>query len=139
MEQVVRVLRVHEDGTAQVVHVRQSACSGDCHRCSGCGAATETMELLVNDPIGVEPGDRVTISSETGPVLGAAAVLYMLPLALFYVGYYIGAVLRHGALGGCLGFVAGIGAAVVYDRTVARKRKPVYTITGFAGIGEERG
>ena len=31
----------------------------------------------------------------------------------------------------------GIGAAVVYDRTVARKREAVYTITGFAGNREE--
>lgn len=137
MEQTVRVKKVHEDGTVQVVHVRPNACSGDCHRCSGCGAATETLELLVNDPIGVEPGDLVTISASTGPVLGAAAVLYMLPLALFYIGYYIGAVFRHGALGGGLGFLVGIGAAVAYDRLVARKREAVYTITGFAGTGEE--
>ncbi|MBQ2384055.1 MAG: SoxR reducing system RseC family protein [Oscillospiraceae bacterium] len=137
MEQIVRVKKVHEDGTVRAVLVRQSACSGDCHKCSGCGAATQTMELLVNDPIGVEVGDLVTITGSTGPVLGAAAMLYMLPLALFYIGYYIGAVLRHGALGGGLGFLVGIGAAVVYDRTVARKREVVYTITGYAGTREE--
>ena len=137
MEQIVRVKKVHEDGTVRAVLVRQSACSGDCHKCSGCGAATQTMELLVNDPIGVEVGDLVAITGSTGPVLGAAAMLYMLPLALFYIGYYIGAVLRHGALGGGLGFLAGIGAAVVYDRTVARKREVVYTITGYAGTREE--
>jgi hypothetical protein len=46
MEQIVRVKKVHEDGTVRAVLVRQSACSGDCHKCSGCGAATQTMELI---------------------------------------------------------------------------------------------
>ena len=39
MEQIVRVRRLLENGNAEVVHVRESACSGDCHKCSGCGAA----------------------------------------------------------------------------------------------------
>ena len=45
MEQTVRVKRTYDDGTAQVMHLRQSACSGDCHKCSGCGAAQETIFL----------------------------------------------------------------------------------------------
>lgn len=139
MEQEVRVRRVFGNGTAEVIHVRESACSGDCHQCSGCGAAKETVEFLVDDPIGVSPGELVTIRSESAPVLGAAAMLYVLPLVLFYVGYYVGALLGSGALGGCLAFALGIGLAVVYDRTVARKKRPVYTITGYATIPEKRG
>lgn len=133
MEQTVRVRRVLEDGRAEVYHVRESACSGDCHKCSGCGAAKETVAFIAVDAIGVAVGDTVTVSSESAPVLGAAAVLYMLPLVLFGVGYYLGAMIKYGALGGCLGFALGIALAVVYDRTVEKKRKPVYTITGFAG------
>ena len=45
MEQTVRVKETYEDGTALVIHVRQSACSGDCHKCSGCGAASEMILL----------------------------------------------------------------------------------------------
>ena len=126
MEQTVRVRQVFENGTAQVVHVRQSACSGDCHKCSGCGAAKETLLLTAQNPIGAQPGELVKISSATAPVLGAAAVLYLLPLVLFFAGYLVKAWV------GGLGFVLGIGVAVVYDRTVARKHKPVYTITGYA-------
>ena len=43
MEQLVRVREVYEDGTAQVLCIRESACSGDCHKCAGCGAVQETM------------------------------------------------------------------------------------------------
>lgn len=133
MEQLVRVREVYPDGTAQVMHIRESACSGDCHKCSGCGAAKETLLLLAENPIGAAPGELVRIRSASVPVLGAAAVLYVVPLVLFFLGYLAGEQLwSRGALAGCLAFAAGVGMAVVYDRTVARKKKPVYTITGYA-------
>ena len=47
MEQIVRVKEVYPDGSAQVIHVRESACSGDCHKCSGCGAAKESILLTL--------------------------------------------------------------------------------------------
>ena len=52
MEQLVRVRTCNPDGTAEVVCVRESACSGDCHKCSGCGAAKETILLEAQNPIG---------------------------------------------------------------------------------------
>ena len=134
MQQLVRVRQVHEDGTATVIHIRESACSGDCHKCSGCGAAKEAILLEAKNPIGAKPGDLVTIESATGPVLKAAMVMYMVPMVLFFVGYAIGAALwNRGALMGCLFFVASIGLAVIYDRKVVRKENIGYTITGFAG------
>ena len=136
MEQLVRVQTCNDDGTAQVIHIRQSACSGDCHQCSGCGAAKETLLLTAQNPIGARPGQVVTVRSESGPVLLDAAMLYMMPLVLFFVGYLVGEVwCKRGALGGCLTFALGIILAAVYDRRVAAKRKTVYTITGFGPSG----
>ena len=132
MEQQVMVQRLNPDGTAQVIYLRQSACSGDCHKCSGCGAVQQKLLLTARNPIGARPGDMVIISSGSAPVLMAAAVLYMMPLVLFFLGYLLGEVLwASGALAGGLAFALGIGLAVVYDRCVARKQKTVYTITGF--------
>ena len=133
MQQLVRVRQIHEDGTATVIHVRESACSGDCHKCSGCGAAKEAILLEAKNPIGAKPGDLVKIESETGPVLKAALVMYMLPMVLFFAGYALGAMWNQGPLVGCLAFVASIGLAVVYDRKVVKKQNLGYTITGFAG------
>ncbi len=133
MEQTVRVKEVRAGGTAVVVHLRESACSGDCHKCSGCGAAKEYVLFEANNPIGAQPGQLVVVQSQTGPVLRAAGIFYVLPLVLFFLGYYLGHVLwQQGALVACLGFVLGIAAAVVYDRKVAGKENTVYTITGFA-------
>ena len=108
MEQLVRVKETFDDGTAMVVHVRESACSGDCHKCSGCGAA------------------KVTI------LLKAAAIMYMVPMLMFFVGYFVGdAVFQRGPLVGCLAFVESIALVVLYDRKIGKNDKTCYTITGF--------
>ena len=132
MTQTVRVVRLQEDGMAKVVHIRQSACSGDCHKCAGCGAAQETVLLTAENPIGARQGDLVVIESRTGPVLAAAAVLYMLPVALFFLGYLAGGIWGIGRFTACAAFALGIVTAVIYDRRVSKKKKTVYTITGFA-------
>ena len=128
MEQKVKIRRVFPDGTAEVVHIRESACSGDCHKCSGCGAAKESITLTARNAIGAGPGDVVIVKSDSAPVLRGAVVLYILPLVLFILGY----LLTASGWGGCLGFVIGIVAVIVYDRKVAKKEETVYTITGYA-------
>ena len=126
MEQLVRVKEVYDDGTALVFRIRESACSGDCHKCSGCGAAKETVTFTAKNPIGARRGELVKVESQTAPVLKAAVVLY-------FLGYYIG--FRLGGFGapvGGLGFALGILLVLVYDRKVARKANIDYTITAFA-------
>ncbi|MBE6986867.1 MAG: hypothetical protein E7433_05540 [Ruminococcaceae bacterium] len=132
MEQLVRVKQTYDDGTALVIRVRESACSGDCHKCSGCGAQKQVVLLRAVNAIGAGVGELVTVRSESGPLLAGAAMVYMLPVVLFFLGYTIGELLwQQGALAGCLAFVAGIAGAVLYDRLVAQKQKMVYTITGY--------
>lgn len=132
MEQVVRVKETYDNGTALVVHVRESACSGDCHKCSGCGAAKEAVVFTADNPIGAGRGDLVRVESQTGPVLKAALVLYVLPLVLFFLGYYLGTLLGNwGAVVACLGFVLGVAMVVLYDRTVVKKQNLGYTITAL--------
>ena len=134
MEQIVRVRQTYENGTAQVVCIRESACSGDCHKCSGCGAAKESILITAENPLGASAGDLVVVRSETGPVLKAAAVLYMMPLILFFLGYYIGTLLGiSGGIAGSAAFVLSVALIVRYDRYMAKKENTVYTITGYAG------
>ena len=135
MTQTVRVQRIFEDGTAKVIHIRQSACSGDCHKCSGCGAAQETLVLTARNPIGAKAGDLVVIESQSGPVLAAAAMLYVLPLVLFFLGYLAGSLLwGTGPLCGCAAFILGIVLSVLYDRLAVKKKQTLYTITGYAQV-----
>ena len=131
MEQLVKVQRCDPDGTAQVLHIRQSACSGDCHKCSGCGAVQERLLLTANNPIGAKPGDVVTVEAKTGPVLAAAAMLYVLPLALFFLGCLLGSLWNRAVLVGGVSFALGVFLAVLYDRLIAKKQNTIYTITGY--------
>ena len=133
MQQIVRIKEVKDDGTALVIRIRESACSGDCHKCAGCGAQQQTVAFEAVNAIGAVSGDLVTVETASGPVLAGAAVLYMVPIGLFFAGYFAGAALWNiGAAVGCIAFAAGIALACVYDRFVVRKKKTVYTITGYA-------
>ena len=132
MKQTVKVLTCDSNGTAQVACLRQSACSGDCHKCAGCGAVEQTMIFTARNPIGARPGNLVIVESATAPLLKAAAVLYMLPLVLLIAGYLLGMQWNLGGLVGGLAFVLSIAIVIVYDRMVMQKRNMVYTIIGFA-------
>ena len=133
MEQIVRVHRLHPDGRADIILVRESACSGDCHKCSGCGAQKETMIVTAENPIRAQVGDFVTLTSDTASIMKAVVAVYLVPLVLFFAGYALGAAMGiSGGLVGGLGFCLGIAFAVWFDRYTAKKEETVYTITGYA-------
>ena len=143
MEQIVRIKQVLPDNKAEIILVRESACSGDCHKCSGCGAAKETMIAGAENPIGAKVGEFVKVSTDTKQILGMAMLGYVLPLVLFFGGYALGDWLKlGGALVGCLGFMLGVVFIVVGDRIAQKKDNTVYTITGYApgqGPGARKG
>lgn len=133
MEQIVRVRRILADGRAEFIKIRESACSGDCHKCSGCGAATETMIAVAENPIGAKAGDFVNVTTDSRQILSMAVLVYMIPLALFFAGYALGAWAGiSGALTGVAGFALGVALIVAGDRIAQKKDQTVYTITGFA-------
>ena len=133
MEQIVRVHRLRDDGRADIILVRESACSGDCHKCSGCGAQKETMIVTADNPIRAEVGDFVTLTSDTASVMKAVLAVYLVPLVMFFAGFALGMTLGWGGpLVGGLGFVLGLVFAVWFDRRTAKKGETVYTITGYA-------
>ena len=56
---------------------RESACSGDCHKCAGCGAVRQTVTVQAENDIHARPGDVVYIESGSAVVLRAAALTYV--------------------------------------------------------------
>ena len=134
MEQIVRVYKLCDNGKAQIIHVRASACSGDCHECAGgCTAAKETMLIEADNPIGAHVGDFVRMESDTKTVMAAVLVMYVLPLVLFFAGYALGAWLGiSGGLAGCAGFVLGLLIAIAEDRRQQKNQTTIYTLVGYA-------
>ena len=87
--------------------------------------------FVAENPIGAQPGDIVRVRTQSGPVLAGAAVLYLMPIVLFFLGYAIAMPWKMEFWGGLAGFALGVILAVIYDRKVARKKKPQYTIVGY--------
>ena len=96
---------------------------------------SEKREVLVvaNDPLGTKTGDTVVVESSTQKLLGIAAVVYLLPLVLFFIGYFLmknwGMSEGISSVTAVLGFVLGILAAVAFNRREKKKGNVVFTIT----------
>lgn len=119
------------DGRAELLVSRKSACSGDCHTCGGCGAVEQTLCLTAQNPVGARPGDIVWLESDSRTVLTSAALLYLLPLLLFFAGYLAAMSLGSWAAAvGAGGFAIGLLPAFWYNRRL-KMHPPDYTIVGF--------
>lgn len=133
MRQQVEVKSVSTDGYAHVAAIRRSACSGDCHKCSGCGAVVQEVQVRARNLIGAVPGDQVIVETSTRAVFSALLVVYLLPVVLLLGGYFLGYGLgwRPGlwALGG---FALGVVLIVLYNRYVSRRGQVDFSITAFA-------
>ena len=136
MRQTVTVIAA-SGGYATVAYDRPTACHGDCDRCAGgCGsmAARERVTVRAENPVGAKPGDRVVIEASGGQVFGAIGLVYALPVALFFAGYFLGAYLAGiGAAIGVLGFFLGLAAAVLSSRRRIRRGREIgFRIVSFA-------
>lgn len=134
MTQTVTVLSVHGT-TAKVIHNRPTACHGDCDHCAGgCGAMAAKERIIVEaqNLIGAKPGDRVLIEGSTQKVATAIMVVYVLPLLLFFLGYFLPfGILPE--LAAILGFLLGLGIAVLVSWQQKRKGTQIqFQITAYA-------
>lgn len=133
MRQQVEVKSVTPDGYAQVAAIRRSACSGDCHKCSGCGAVVQEVQVRAKNRIGARPGDHVIVETGNGAMFTALLVVYLLPVLLLLAGYILGEVLGISpGLCSLVGFALGIVVILLYNRYVTRRAQLQFTITSFA-------
>lgn len=123
--------RLCADGRAELLIRRESACSGDCHKCGGCGGVEQVLRIRAKNPVAAQKGDIVYVESESGVVLKAAVLIYLLPLLLFLAAYLTAAFAASRAfLWGCGGFALGLIPAFCYNRRV-KQQPPEYTVVGF--------
>lgn len=139
MVQTAKVTRLLPGGRAEVAVKRQSACGHDCSQCGGgCSEmmVSPTVAVVADNLVNAQPGDTVTVESATGKVLGAAALVYLVPFALFFLGYFLGSLVRlpEGAAiaAGAAGFAGGLALAILLDRRMRKTRGITFRITAFA-------
>ena len=113
-------------GQVELTIVRQTACGHSCDRCAG-----KARELVIRagSDIPVALGDQVEVYSDNR-VLGAAALVYGLPVVLFLLGYLLPSSLPEPGrcLCGGLGFALGLAGAIACDRLVKKRSGISYRI-----------
>ena len=127
MEQQAQVIRIVNSTTARVAVKRKSACSGDCHTCHGCPHPDEIVMVDADNFVGAQKGDDVIVRSDTNRVLKLAAMLYLMPLVLFFLGYFVmpGGEGARLAVGGAA-FVMGILICVWVSRSMKKNNKEMH-------------
>lgn len=108
------VTRLFPDGMAEVAVTRMTACGGNCGSCESCMLQSE-VKTKAKNLVEAQPGQRVMIESRTSSVFGAVFLVYVMPLALFLVGYgaaYL-AGLREGLCILCSFLGLGLGALLL--------------------------
>ena len=127
MEQQAQVIRIVSDTVARVAVKRKSACSGDCHTCHGCPHPDEIVMVDADNFVGAQKGDDVIVRSDTNRVLKLAAMLYLMPMVLFFLGYF----LMPGGEGartlvGAAAFVIGILICMYVSRSMKKNNKEMH-------------
>ena len=74
--------------TAEVEIKRSTACGESCASCGLC--AGQTSVVTVSNELGAAVGDSVIIDMADKKVLGAAFLVYIVPLIALIAGYFIG-------------------------------------------------
>ena len=130
MTQIATVERLLDSGYAEISVPRKSACGHDCEECAGCGMTGAAIKARARNAVDAQPGDKVVVESSTKKLFGVIALVYVLPVAFFLLGYFLTEGLTENWR-----YVIAIAAAavsflpsIIYDRYAKRKEKLTYQI-----------
>lgn len=130
MTQIATVEKILDAGFVEISVPRKSACGHDCEECAGCGMTGAAIHARASDPVGVKPGDKVVVQSETKKLLGVVALVYLLPVVAFLLGYFLSEGLAEKVR-----YIIAIAAAaaaflpsIFYDRYAKQHEVLTYTI-----------
>lgn len=128
-----KAIVISTEGEYAVVRAdRKSACDG-CHKQQngGCAMCTilgdkKALDTRAKNPVGAKPGDSVLLTTESNRVLGYAALVFLLPLALGMLLYTVGKLLSRAVWLHYLLMLAGFAGSFIflwfYSKTVIAAR-----------------
>lgn len=138
MTQEAVITKLLPEGMAEVVVTRGTACGSNCGNCESCIYDSQIKALARND-IQAGKGEKVVISSKTSFVFGAAMLVYVMPLVLFLLGFFVAHTLGASegvcVLTSFFGLVLGAVIIVLSQRLKKDKKTLVYTIIGYSEGG----
>lgn len=141
MTQDAIITKLMPDGMAEVAVTRGTACGSNCGNCESCIFDSQ-VKALARNHIDAKRGEKVVISSKSSMVFGAAMLVYVMPLAMFLIGFLIAHML--GASEGVCVAVSFAGLALgavilVLTQRMKKDDKPmIYDIIGFAEETEKK-
>lgn len=113
-------------GIAETEITRSTACGDSCASCGLCPG--RSMTVNADNTIGAAEGDAVLLSMSDKKVLGAAFLVYVIPVIMLIIGYAAGRALfknESGAIGtGFALMVLSFAAIAVIDRRVKQHYMP---------------
>ena len=89
MTQIATVEKLLPGGYAEISVPRKSACGHDCEECAGCGMTGAAIRARAKNNAEAQPGDKVVVESSTKKLLGVVALVYLLPVVGFLLGYFL--------------------------------------------------
>lgn len=129
MRKSADVLELIDKDTAKVMLYKHK-------KCHGCGACNKHMHPgsihTAANPIHARQGEMVDVSVHKKFSLTEFAVAYLLPVAAFFGGLFLGSLLFSGESGG--GISAGLAfvflfAAIIVNVMYKKKYRPYYTVS----------
>lgn len=115
-----------EGNNAHIRIQRESACGGICASCAS-SCAKETVVTAFNKA-GASVGDYVELEMESSRVIGAAVLVYVIPLLMLVLGYFIVySVSNSESWGICAGFIL-MAASYVIVAKIAKKNTNKYSL-----------
>lgn len=119
MTQDAVVYRCLDNGMAEVVVTRATACGSNCGSCEACVFQNE-LKTEARNLIGARPGQKVRIESRSSRVYGAIMLVYIVPIVLAvlscFAAYFAGASEGICVLCTFIGFLLGALITVLSQR-----------------------
>lgn len=140
MTQDAVVIKAFDNGLAEVLVARGTSCGEHCGSCSVCKYVGE-IHTYAKNAIHAVAGDKVVIESKTSEVLGAAFMIYIIPMIGMILAYIIAA-----AMGAAesvsvpvafIAFAVCVGIVTVYQRARAKKKEIELVIVSYRNDEEE--
>ena len=140
---------VETDGIFAVVESKRTAACDGCHKkadgkdCSVCTlmGGNRNIRTRAENAVGAKVGDRVEIESSSVRILGYAALVFLLPLALGFGFYLIGRSFLLGDIAQFLfslvGFVIAFIIIFIYSKTVMPSRCDAKIISVISSNGDD--
>ena len=131
MTQIATVDALLDNGYVQISVPRKSACGHDCEDCAGCGMTGAAIKAKAKDPVGVSVGQKVVVERSTKNLMGVVALVYVLPVVLFLLGYFLTYSLKTEGVRYAIAIAAAAAAfipCVFYDRYTKKHGTLNYTI-----------